>query len=149
MGFDELNVVQSPTATSGGGGGGGSVATPNVDIPKIEMPSFDDFNASLEDSKKKIEGLLVLIGLVGVGLAGWKIANLLEEIKNFDNYYQSIFKKREIELKLKNLLGVILTIGGAILTVKGYTDAWANGVSWTNLAETLGGIVMIVGGLYL
>ena len=148
MGFDELNVVQSPTATSGGGGGGGA-ATPNVDIPKIEMPSFDDFNASLEDSKKKIEGLLVLIGLVGIGLAGWKIANLLEEIKNFDYYYQSIFKKREIELKLKNLLGVILTIGGAILTVKGYTDAWANDVSWTNLAETLGGIVMIVGGLYL
>ena len=148
MGFDELNVVQSPTSTGGGGGGGGA-ATPNVDIPKIEMPSFDDFNASLEDSKKKIEGLLVLIGLVGVGLASWKIANLLEEIKNFDNYYQSIFKKREIELKLKNLLGVILTIGGAILTVKGYTDAWANGVSWTNLAETLGGIVMIVGGLYL
>ena len=148
MGFDELNVVQSPTATGGGGGGGGA-ATPKVDIPKIEMPSFDDFNASLEDSKKKIEGLLVLIGLVGVGLAGWKIANLLEEIKNFDYYYQSIFKKREIELKLKNLLGVILTIGGAILTVKGYTDAWANGVSWTNLAETLGGIVMIVGGLYL
>ena len=149
MGFDELNIVQSPTAIGGGGGGGGSVATPNVDIPKIEMPSFDDFNASLEDSKKKIEGLLVLIGLVGVGLAGWKIANLLEEIKNFDNYYQSIFKKRQIELKLKNLLGVILTIGGAILTVKGYTDAWANGASWTNLAETLGGIVMIVGGLYL
>ena len=150
MGFDELNIVQSPTATGGGGGGGGgSVATPNVDIPKIEMPNFDDFNKGLEDSKKKIEGLLVLIGLVGVGLAGWKIANLLEEIKNFDNYYQSIFKKREIELKLKNLLGVILTIGGAILTVKGYTDAWANGVSWTNLAETLGGIVMIVGGLYL
>ena len=149
MGFDELNVVQSPTATGGGGGGGGSAATPNVDIPKIEMPSFDDFNASLEDSKKKIEGLLVLIGLVGVGLAGWKIANLLEEIKNFDYYYQSILKKRKIELKLKNLLGVILTIGGAILTVKGYTDAWANGVSWTNLAETLGGIVMIVGGLYL
>ena len=150
MGFDELNIVQSPTATSGGGGGGGGgVATPNVDIPKIEMPSFDDFNKGLEDSKKKVEGLLVLIGLVGVGLAGWKIANLLEEIKNFDYYYQSIFKKREIELKLKNLLGVILTIGGAILTVKGYTDAWANGVSWTNLAETLGGIVMIVGGLYL
>lgn len=148
MGFDELNIVQSPTATGGGGGGGGA-ATPKVDIPKIEMPSFDDFNKSLEDSKKKIEGLLVLVGLVGVGLAGWKIANLLEEIKNFDNYYQSIFKKRKIELKLKNLLGVILTIGGAILTVKGYTDAWANGVSWTNLAETLGGIVMIVGGLYL
>ena len=149
MGFDELNVVQSPTATGGGGGGGGSVATPNVDIPKIAMPSFDDFNRSLEDSKKKIEGLLVLIGLVGVGLAGWKIANLLEEIKNFDYYYQSILKKRGIVLKLKNLLGVILTIGGAILTVKGYTDAWANSVSWTNLAETLGGIAMIVGGLYL
>ena len=61
MGFDELNIVQSPTATGGGGGGGGSVATPNADIPKIEMPSFDDFNASIEASKKKIEGLLELL----------------------------------------------------------------------------------------
>lgn len=148
MGFDELNVVQSPTSTGGGGGGGGSAAS-KVDIPKIEMPSFDDFNASLENSKKKIEGLLVLIGLVGVGLAGWKIANLLDEIKNFDYYFQEAFKVVEIKQKLKNLLGTILIIGGAILTVKGYTDAWANGASWTNLAETLGGLALIVGGLYL
>lgn len=148
MGFDELNVVQSPTSTGGGGGGGGSAA-PQVDIPKIEMPSFDDFNANLEDSKKKIEGLLVLIGLVGVGLAGWKIANLLDEIKNFDYYFQEAFEIVAIKQKLKNLLGTILIIGGAILTVKGYTDAWANGASWTNLAETLGGLALIVGGLYL
>ena len=78
MGFDELNIVQSPTATGGGGGGGGSVATPNVDIPKIEMPSFDDFNASLEEAKEKINGILVLIGLVGLGIAAWNIIKLLE-----------------------------------------------------------------------
>ena len=75
MGFDELNVVQSPTATGGGGGGGGSIAAPNVDIPKIEMPNFDDFNASLEETREKIKGILVLIGLVGLGMAAWNIIN--------------------------------------------------------------------------
>lgn len=150
MGFDELNVVQSQTSTSGGGGGGGAaIDTSGIGNVDMNMPSLEKFNADIEGAKEKVQGLLVLVGLVGLGLAGWKIANLIDEIKNFDYYYQSVLKKREIELKLKNLLGVILTIGGAILTVKGYTDAWANGVSWTNLAEIIGGIALTIAGLAL
>lgn len=149
MGFDELNIVQSPTATGGGGGGGGSVATPNVDIPQIEMPNFDDFNASLEEAKEKINGILVLIGLVGLGIAAWNIIKLLEQLKELEYYYKKAIEIVKIKTQIKGILGIVLMVAGAILTVRGYTDAWANSVSWGNLLEIIGGLALIVGGLVL
>ena len=149
MGFDELNVVQSPTATGGGGGGGGSVATPNVDIPKIEMPSLDDFNANLEETKEKINGILVLIGLVGLGIAAWNIIKLLEQLKELDYYYKKALEIVKIKIQIKGILGIVLMVAGALLTVCGYTDAWANSISWGNLLEVIGGLALIVGGLVL
>ena len=151
MGFDELNIVQSPTATGGGGGGGGSVATPNVDIPKIEMPSFDDFNASLEDSKKKIEGLLVLIGGIAAGIGLWKLTNFISDLittaKTAEGLGIAMGKTGSI-IRHK-VLAPITMIAGGILLAMGYTDAWANGISWTNLAETIGGLALIITSLGL
>lgn len=150
MGFDELNVVQSPTATGGGGGGGGA-AIPNVDIPKIEMPSFDDFNASLEDSKKKIEGLLVLIGGVAAGIGLWKLINFISDLitasKTAEGLGMAMGKVGSI-IRHK-VLAPITMIAGAILLAIGYTDAWANGISWANLAETIGGLALIITSLGL
>ena len=150
MGFDELNVVQSPTATGGGGGGGGA-ATPKVDIPKSEMPSFDDFNASLEDSKKKIEGLLVLIGGVAAGIGLWKLFNFISDLitasKTAKGLGMAMGKVGSI-IRHK-VLAPITMIAGGILLAMGYTDAWANGISWTNLAETIGGLALIITSLGL
>lgn len=151
MGFDELNIVQSPTATGGGGGGGGSVATPNVDIPKIETPSFDDFNASLEDSKKKIEGLLVLIGGVATGIGLWKLTNFISDLittaKTAEGLGMAMGKVGSI-IRHKVLAPITMIAGGILLAI-GYTDAWANGISWTNLAETIGGLALIITSLGL
>ena len=150
MGFDELNVVQSPTATSGGGGGGGA-ATPNVDIPKIEMPSFNDFNASLEDSKKKIEGLLVLIAGVATGIGLWKLFNFISDLitasKTAKGLGMAMGKVGSI-IRHKVLAPITMIAGGILLAI-GYTDAWANGISWTNLAETIGGLALIITSLGL
>ena len=151
MGFDELNVVQSPTATGGGGGGGGSVATPNVDIPKIEMPSFDDFNASLEDSKKKIEGLLVLIAGIAAGIGLWKLTNFISDLittaKTANGLGMAMGKVGSI-IRHKVLAPITMIAGGILLAI-GYTDAWANGISWANLAETIGGLALIITSLGL
>ena len=151
MGFDELNIVQSQTATGGGGGGGGSVATPNVDIPKIEMPSFDDFNASLEDSKKKIEGLLVLIGGVAAGIGLWKLTNFISDLittaKTAEGLGMAMGKVGSI-IRHKVLAPITMIAGGILLAI-GYTDAWANGISWANLAETIGGLALIITSLGL
>ena len=151
MGFDELNVVQSPTSTGGGGGGGGSVATPNVDIPKIEMPSFDDFNASLEDSKKKIEGLLVLIAGIAAGIGLWKLTNFISDLittaKTANGLGMAMGKTGSI-IRHKVLAPITMIAGGILLAI-GYTDAWANGVSWANLAKTIGGLALIITSLGL
>ena len=150
MGFDELNVVQSPTSTGGGGGGGGA-ATPNVDIPKIEMPSFDDFNKSLEDSKKKIEGLLVLIGGVAAGIGLWKLFNFISDLitasKTAKGLGMAMGKVGSI-IRHKVLAPITMIAGGILLAI-GYTDAWANGISWANLAETIGGLALIITSLGL
>lgn len=152
MGFDELNVVQSPTSTGGGGGGGGGGSVPsldNMDMSNVELPSLDDFNASLEETKEKINGILVLIGLVGLGIAAWNIIKLLEQLKELDYYYQKAFEIVKIKTQIKGILGIVLMVAGALLTVCGYTDAWANSISWGNLLEVIGGLALIVGGLVL
>ena len=149
MGFDELNIVQSPTATGGGGGGGGSVATPNVDIPKIEMPSFDDFNKGIEESKKKAEGLLVTIGLIAgamYALANWE--PITNAIIKATNSVGGLFKSTN---RLKALLGsipaVLSIIAGLYLTITNYNDAWVNGMDASNLIGTITGIGLVIGGV--
>lgn len=150
MGFDELNIVQSPTATGGGGGGGGA-ATPNVDIPKIEMPNFDDFNKSLEDSKKKVEGLLILIGGVAAGIGLWKLFNFISDLITASKTAQGLgmaMGKVGSIIRHKVLAPITMIAGGILLAI-GYTDAWANGISWANLAETIGGLALIITSLGL
>lgn len=136
MGFDELNIVSSNTSASASDSTSGSV--PNVNLPKVEIPDMglDDFNLSLDEVKARMEGVLVLAGLVGAGLAAWGIVNL---ITNFDT----------LKGKLATISGTILIVAGALLLVQGYSDAWANGIDWENFGLILGGIALIVGGLTL
>ena len=149
MGFDELNIVQSPTATGGGGGGGGSVATPNVDIPKIEMPNFDDFNKGIEDSKKKIEGLLVPLGLIAgamYALANWE--PITNAIIKATNSVGKLFKStNRLKALLGSIPGVLSIIAGLYLTITNYSDAWVNGMDASNLIGTLTGIGLVIGGV--
>lgn len=149
MGFDELNIVQSPTATGGGGGGGGSVATPNIDIPKIEMPNFDDFNKGLEDSKKKVEGLLVLLGLIAgamYALANWE--PITNAIIKATNSVGGLFKStNRLKALLGSIPGVLSIIAGLYLTITNYSDAWVNGMDASNLIGTITGIGLAIGGI--
>lgn len=150
MGFDELNVIQSPTSTGGGGGGGGgSVATPNVDIPKIEMPSFDDFNKGLEESRKKVEALLVTIGLVAgamYAVANWE--PITNAIIKATNSVGGLFKSTN---RLKALLGSIIPIlsiiAGLYLAITNYNEAWVHGMDASNLIGTIIGIGLAIGGV--
>lgn len=150
MGFDELNIVQSQTTTGGGGGGGGA-ATPKVDIPEIEMPSFDDFNAGLDNTKKKIEGLLVPIGLIAAAM--YTIANwepITNGIIKATKYMSGLFKSTNM---LKGLLttiaGGLMIIAGLYLTITNYSDAWVNGMNASNLIGTITGIGLALGGVAL
>lgn len=94
MGFDELNVVSSPSAVSSGGGGGGlkldlgpMPTAPNPadygigstsDLGNIDLSGFYE---AVNTAKEYLKGLLVLVGLVGTGLLVWNIADFISDLK--------------------------------------------------------------------
>ena len=144
MGFDELNVVNPASAASSASGAG--AGTGGVNVPSYEIPDYssftsgwdlDSFYEELEEVREKIQAILVLVGIVGGAFAYWKI---FDAITNPAINFSGV---------LKTIGGYALIVGGALLLVKGYTDAWVNGVDWKNFAITLGGIAAIIGGLYL
>lgn len=144
MGFDELNVVQSPTSTGGGGGGGGGGSVPsldNMDMSNIELPSLDDFNTNIEKAKKSVQALLVLIGSIGAAM--WLIPRW-EEIFNLKNTLKS---SELLKAKIRELGAELMIVAGTVLLIRGYFDAWVNGVDWGSLIEILTGLGLVLGGI--
>lgn len=139
MGFDELNVVNpasTKSASAGGVSGGGAVGA--ISIPKVDTSALDgslsNFKATVEKVKEQMEGLLVLVGAIGLGIAAWKI---------LDAYTSGT----SLLGVLKNVGAYAAIIAGAILLVQGYCDAWVNGIDWGNFATILAGIALIIVGL--
>lgn len=144
MGFDELNVVTDPAISGGAGGGGGGASVPDLDlggmdlgdIGNFDLSGIDSFDDKLDAIKEKMEGLKALAVIVGAGLLAWKVVNLAKDMSGLIGLLQSV-------------AGKVMIVAGAVLTVKGYMDAWATGVNWNNLAEMIVGVGLAVGGVAL
>lgn len=153
MGFDELNVMQSQTSSSGGGGGSGSIDTSGIDIPTVEMPDFDDFNAGLDESIKKVQGLIV--ALASVATAMWAISNwetisngIIKATKGVTDYVNALRGSSNMQMALlRNVIASLSIIAGLYLAITGYSDAWANGMDASNLLQTITGIGLALGGV--
>lgn len=175
MGFDELNIVSSQTSASTGGVGGGTGT--GIKMPIAPDPAdygiggstfdFSNFTKGIEEAKEELKGLLTLIGLIAGGILAWKIADAIPSLSTLKDAFSIIKDFRgniseirgtakyigddasKLALKMQTIGGYILIIAGAMLAVKGYTDAWANGVDWGNLALMIGGAALACTGLYL
>lgn len=146
MGFDELNVIQSPTSTGGGGGGGGGGSVPsldNMDMSNMELPSLDDFNANIEKAKKSVQALLVLIGSIAAAM--WLIPRW-EEVFALKNTLKA---PELLKAKIRELGAELMIVAGTVLLIRGYFDAWVNGVDWGSLIEILTGLGLVLGGIGL
>lgn len=144
MGFDELNVIQSPTSTGGGGGGGGGGSVPsldNMDMSNIELPSLDDFNTNIDKAKKSLQALLVLIGSISAAM--WLIPRWEEVFALKD----TLKAPELLKAKIRELGAELMIVAGTVLLIKGYFDAWVNGVDWGSLIEILTGLGLVLGGI--
>lgn len=77
--FDELNVVQNKTASSGSGTGLGSDL--GVDLPEYDALAglTDQFKKNVEGAKKNLESLLKVAGKLAIVLGGlWAIGKLIK-----------------------------------------------------------------------
>ena len=128
-GFDELNVFEKNS------GSGNGANTPDF-ASMFEEAQVDSKIAAVAKKLKDIFGwvedhlTIIKNAAIAAGTAflAWKIA--------------SLFTKN-----LKDLLSVVLTIGGATLFVTEGFDAWQNGVNWENLTGMLTGVGLLIAGL--
>lgn len=144
MGFDELNVIQSPTSTGGGGGGGGGGSVPSLDsmdMSNMELPSLDDFNTNIDKAKKSLQALLVLIGSIGAAM--WLIPRWEEVFALKD----TLKAPELLKAKIRELGAELMIVAGTVLLIRGYFDAWVNGVDWGSLIEILTGLGLVLGGI--
>ncbi len=136
-GLDELNlwkVEEQSGGGSGGGGGGSPGGGGGLDIQDgsgftfEEVPIDPAFTNKIEWLKDHFDELLTVAGAIGAAVLGWKIA-------------------RAFGAGLKTALGAAMGLGGAVLLVRGYLDAWKNGIDLTNMTETFTGLAMVISGV--
>lgn len=98
MGFDELNVIQKDTGSSGGSGSGAGAAG-NL-LGDVDLSGYDMFKnyvgSSVDEIKAKLEKLLPLISGIAAGFATWAISNsvltALEKIKGEGSLIEAVLK---------------------------------------------------------
>ena len=126
MGIDTLNVMNDTNTGSGGGGGGGS-AGDGLEYEEVQVS---------DNIKKNFELIKDIVVAIGAGIAGWALGKILSDLGLINGGF-------------KQLLGIAMLVGGAVLAIEGGIDAWQNGVSWQNLIEMLGGVALAAGGAAL
>ena len=122
MGFDEINKLNENSGGGGGGGGGG------LEDALEEVEVNEKFVKLLDFVKEHLTEILALASLVGAALLAWRISKLL------GTDFSTIF-------------GILTALAGLVFLIKGYFDAWVNGVNWTNLKEILIGVGLLVVGI--
>lgn len=137
-GFDELQILSSQSSENmsiDSSLGNGENLSNQLETIK-ESESTLDFS-KFEDFLERLEAIAVLVETIGTSLLAWKITDLL--LTNSDKFWGQLVK----------ISGQLAIVAGAILTVYGYSDAWVNGIDWSNLATTMSGIVLLIGGIAL
>lgn len=134
--FDDLNIISENSSAGGGGGGGAGGGGAVGDFGDVSLEDTELFKSEQYDELiEKLQGVLVITGLIGASLLAWKISDLL------------LTDSAKFLGQLQKISGWIMIIAGAFLTLYGYSDAWANGIDWGNLATTIGGLALLISGI--
>ena len=167
MGFDELNVVSDPSKYEIE-----EEEKEEIPMPKLEdfvdtssLFNLDEFEKKISEIEEKLKPILVLVGLIAAGIAAWKLTNFVlgisKAVKIMKEAGESgaLLSKRlagdkaaeyleGVKAKALSISGIILAVAGAMMTVKNYTDAWANGINTSNIIGMLAGMAATITGLY-
>ena len=139
MGFDELNILNSPDADSGGGGadeGGGGA----LDMKPLEYDFLSGLKTDkLDEIKTKLKDILGYIPVIAAGIAAWKATQLITDLLRANgiiNGWQA----------LGLTVGVTLAVVGLTWNIKSSIDAWKNGLEIPNFTEILASAGLTVAG---
>ena len=127
QGFDELNIINTPTSS---GSDDYSDAYEVVDVSEKIKKFAELIKGKIEWLKEHLQQLIPIITAIGTGLLAWKLSKALG----------TSFTK---------IWGILMAIAGAIQLIKGFWDAWVNGLNTDNLNTMLGGALSLIAGLTL
>lgn len=139
--FDKINKLSEDTSdnssnTSGSGGTSG-VSIPETVKSEADFSEIEGLSVNLERIKGILESIAVLTATIGGSLVAWKIADTV--IQN-SSALLSVFKQ---------ISGIALLIAGSVLLIKGYCEAWADGIDWDNFSLVMTGLFGIISGIAL
>jgi hypothetical protein len=101
----------------------------------------DDIDTWAEFFDTRLGKILITVGLIGVGLAAWKITKM---ISNAGGLLTILTKMGGF---LKTFSGILVTALSAATLIFSTMDAWVNGITWENLLGMLGATGGLIGGL--
>ena len=141
-GFDEMNVLQDTTPSSGGGAGGGSVGGGVGDLGSLG--DIGDFGlGEIEKTLAKVNPLLDWF-VAGVwGLVGAFGALKLLDIAKEWGLIDEAFKTTDM---LRIAVGIGVAIAGVVLAIQGLIK-YLKDPSWKNFGQVLQGISIAVIGI--
>ena len=163
LGFDELNIM--PSKDDGGGsdglgglgGGGFDFELPTYNFIDEEVKSriaqivedmkewlgiTDEVDTWSELMDTRLGSILTTVGLIGVGIAAWKVTKGLMDAITAINGLLSV-------PSYAIAIGAILTLTGFALEFSGIEDAVKRGLDGFNFAEIVGGALLGTAGATL
>ena len=156
LGIDELNVI-NPNADSGVDDtlSEFEFPLPEYDFIKDQVESkvntiveemkewlgiTEDIDSWSELMETRFGDILTTVGLIGAGIAAWKVT---DTFKNIITALTTILSTPSYTI----ILGATLTITGFKISFDGMDDAVKNGLDGFNFAEIIGGDLLGVGGV--
>ena len=160
LGFDELNVINPNEGSSSDAEdvlGGFNFELPEYDFlaglseSKVntiveEMKKWlgitDDIDTWAELFDTRLGDILETVGLIGAGIATWKVAK---------GFMDSITTLKQLlsSPSYAIAVGITLTITGIVMAISGWKEAIGKGLDGFNFAEIVAGSLLTVGGAAL
>ena len=147
LGFDQLNVMNAPTTSSGSGGGGGTVSGGGGDFD-FPLPEYDFLGDAIRNNASEIEQQLLpvleevakVVGAIAAGFAAWKVSQgiqrVLDTLSNFKGFSGGI-----------GSLGIISLFGDLTWLMKYADDFVANGATFENVVGMISEFTGMVGSI--
>ena len=139
LGFDELNILsQDNTSSKDKKDKKQKPDLDGIDVIEEAIDEFDDSKVAklARFIRDHLEEIKTLALAVGAALGTWMLGKLIEKLTG-------------MSIATSKLLGAAMAVGGAIVYVKGFFDAWKNGLDNGNLIEMIGGAAAVIAGLGL
>ena len=134
-GLDEITVIGDNSSASSSLASAIADATDNgTDYSTMFVEAPVDM-AKVNEIKEKLEGIWEIVKLIGLAFAAWELTKILSELGLISKSLSGL-----------TFAGLVLTVTGAVLLIKGIKNVITEGMNWENFWTLFFGAAAITAG---